>query len=34
MPSPVTCPVPAGPGLGVDLDEEVAALAAYQPPGT
>jgi L-alanine-DL-glutamate epimerase-like enolase superfamily enzyme len=27
-------PVPTGPGLGVDLDEEAAASAPYQPPGT
>jgi L-alanine-DL-glutamate epimerase-like enolase superfamily enzyme len=27
-------PVPAGPGLGVDLDEEEAASAPYQAPGT
>lgn len=25
--------VPTGPGLGVDLDEEVAAAAPYRPPG-
>ena len=27
-------PVPTGPGLGVDLDEEAAASSPYQPPGT
>jgi len=27
-------PVPSGPGLGIDLDEEAAAAAPYHPPGT
>jgi L-alanine-DL-glutamate epimerase-like enolase superfamily enzyme len=27
-------PVPDGPGLGVDLDEEAAEASPYQPPGT
>lgn len=26
-------PVPSGPGLGVDLDEQAAASSPYQPPG-